>query len=228
MDPTTAPSSTSRWRTTVHERGSTTRTSSSTDAPFDPLFDRLRTALERLRAARTGARGGGRHRAVDRRPGRASRRPDQRRTRRPRCSTSTAAKVRDPHVRYRWQTPSPRADGSTDVVFFGFFLSHVPRGPLRGLLGLLDGVLAPDGRSSSSMRRRSRPRQEDWIDRSGTSSSAASPTGRPPRRQGAVDVRRTSSATPEPRLGRIGPAESPLLLGDRPALKWLRMQLSVR
>jgi SAM-dependent methyltransferase len=51
-----------------------------------------------------------------------------------------------------------------DVVFFGFFLSHVPPGRFDGFWDVVEGVLAPGGRVSFVDEGRHFEWREDWID----------------------------------------------------------------
>jgi demethylmenaquinone methyltransferase/2-methoxy-6-polyprenyl-1,4-benzoquinol methylase len=53
---------------------------------------------------------------------------------------------------------------SFDVVFFGFFLSHVPPERFDGFWEVLDGVLAPRGRVFFVDEGRHALWREDWID----------------------------------------------------------------
>jgi ubiquinone/menaquinone biosynthesis C-methylase UbiE len=54
---------------------------------------------------------------------------------------------------------------STDVVFFGFFLSHVPASRFEAFWSLLEGVLAPGGRVVFVDEADHGLWEEDWIDR---------------------------------------------------------------
>ena len=58
----------------------------------------------------------------------------------------------------------PTAD--RDVVFFGFFLSHVPPGRFESFWSLLEGLLAPDGRVFFVDEGRHFLWREDWVDES--------------------------------------------------------------
>jgi SAM-dependent methyltransferase len=51
-----------------------------------------------------------------------------------------------------------------DVVFFGFFLSHVPMGRFEAFWSLLDGLLAPGGRIFLVDEGRHFMWREDWVD----------------------------------------------------------------
>ena len=51
-----------------------------------------------------------------------------------------------------------------DVVFFGFFLSHVPPGRFEAFWGLLEGLLAPGGRIFFVDEGRHFLWREDWVD----------------------------------------------------------------
>lgn len=51
-----------------------------------------------------------------------------------------------------------------DVVFFGFFLSHVPPGRFEAFWGLLEGLLAPGGRVFFVDEGRHFLWREDWVD----------------------------------------------------------------
>ena len=60
---------------------------------------------------------------------------------------------------------APALPGPFDVVFFGFFLSHVPRGRLPAFWGALEGLLAPGGRVFLVDEGVHESWSEDWIDR---------------------------------------------------------------
>jgi len=51
-----------------------------------------------------------------------------------------------------------------DVVFFGFFLSHVPPGRFEAFWGLVEGLLAPRGRVFLVDEGRHFLWREDWVD----------------------------------------------------------------
>ena len=51
-----------------------------------------------------------------------------------------------------------------DVVFFGFFLSHVPRSRFDAFWGVVEGLLAPSGRVFFVDESDHGLWQEDWID----------------------------------------------------------------
>lgn len=71
-----------------------------------------------------------------------------------------------PNVRYSVvDALAPSVSGPFDVVFFGFFLSHVPLGRLEAFWAALDGLLAPDGRVFFVDEGRHELWREDWIDR---------------------------------------------------------------
>ena len=58
-----------------------------------------------------------------------------------------AAKVGDSSIRYRVADAfALEASHDHDVIFFGFFLSHVPSGRFEAFWGVLEGLLAPGGR----------------------------------------------------------------------------------
>jgi demethylmenaquinone methyltransferase/2-methoxy-6-polyprenyl-1,4-benzoquinol methylase len=58
-----------------------------------------------------------------------------------------AAKVGDPSIRYDVADAfALEGTHDHDVVFFGFFLSHVPLGRFEAFWGVLDGLLATGGR----------------------------------------------------------------------------------
>jgi SAM-dependent methyltransferase len=77
------------------------------------------------------------------------------------------AKVGDrPNVRYEMlDAMEPALAGPFDVVFFGFFLSHVPRGRLAPFWGALERLLAPGGRVVFVDEGLHDRWSEDWIDR---------------------------------------------------------------
>ena len=65
----------------------------------------------------------------------------------PEMLTLNAAKVGDPSIRYDVADAfALEATHDHDVVFFGFFLSHVPLGRFEAFWRVLEGLLAPDGR----------------------------------------------------------------------------------
>lgn len=79
-----------------------------------------------------------------------------------------AAKVGDPSVTYRVADAfSLEATHDHDVVFLGFFLSHVPLGQFGGFWGVVEGLLAPGGRVFFVDEATHGLWDEDWIDRSG-------------------------------------------------------------
>jgi SAM-dependent methyltransferase len=59
----------------------------------------------------------------------------------------------------------PAIAGPFDAVFFGFFLSHVPRGRLEAFWAVLDGLLGPDGRVFLVDEGMHDEWREDWVDR---------------------------------------------------------------
>jgi demethylmenaquinone methyltransferase/2-methoxy-6-polyprenyl-1,4-benzoquinol methylase len=61
---------------------------------------------------------------------------------------------------------SLQPDGSWDVVFFGFWLSHVPPGSFEAFWDLVAGLLAPGGRAMFVDEGRHRHWKEDWLNRS--------------------------------------------------------------
>jgi SAM-dependent methyltransferase len=52
-----------------------------------------------------------------------------------------------------------------DVVFFGFFLSHVPASRFEGFWGVVEGLLAPGGRAFVVDEAAHGLWDEDWVDR---------------------------------------------------------------
>lgn len=140
------------------------RTSSSVDEPFDPLFDRLREAL-RVFAPRGRvlelAAGTGQWTGVlaeladDLTATDAS----------PEMLEINAAKVGDPRVTYRVADAfSLEPDRTWDVVFFGFFLSHVPRDRFASFWGTIEALLAPGGRVFFVDEAAGHDREEEWAD----------------------------------------------------------------
>jgi demethylmenaquinone methyltransferase/2-methoxy-6-polyprenyl-1,4-benzoquinol methylase len=78
-----------------------------------------------------------------------------------------AAKVGDASVEYRAVDAfTLDATHDFDVVFFGFFLSHVPPGRFEAFWGVVDGLLAPGGRVFFVDEGRHFLWREDWIDES--------------------------------------------------------------
>jgi hypothetical protein len=65
-----------------------------------------------------------------------------------------AERARDPRVSYVVSDIfALRPAAAWDVVFFSFWLSHVPLGRFDSFWGLVSGLLTPQGRPSSSTRR---------------------------------------------------------------------------
>ena len=78
-----------------------------------------------------------------------------------------ATRTADPRVRYEVADIfSLRPDASWDVVFFGFWLSHVPPASFDGFWELVAGLVAPGGRAMFVDEGRHRHWKEDWLDRS--------------------------------------------------------------
>ena len=76
-----------------------------------------------------------------------------------------AAKVANPVVRYRVADAfALEATHDRDVVFFGFFLSHVPPTAFDAFWGVLEGLLAPGGRVFFVDEGRHFLWREDWLD----------------------------------------------------------------
>lgn len=76
-----------------------------------------------------------------------------------------AVKVGDAAVEYRVVDAfTLEATREFDVVFFGFFLSHVPPGRFEAFWGVVDGLLAPGGRVFFVDEGRHFLWREDWID----------------------------------------------------------------
>jgi SAM-dependent methyltransferase len=76
-----------------------------------------------------------------------------------------AAKVGDPRVRYRVADVfSLEASGDHDVVFFGFWLSHVPRSRFEAFWQIVAGLLAPGGRALFVDEGAHFLWREDWLD----------------------------------------------------------------
>lgn len=77
-----------------------------------------------------------------------------------------AEKVGDPSITYRvadaLALPATR---DFDVVFFGFFLSHVPRGRFAAFWGVVDGLLRPGGHAFFVDEGDHGAWEEDWVDR---------------------------------------------------------------
>lgn len=139
-------------------------TTTPDDDPFGPAADRIQAALRKadLRgrvleiAAGTGqwtallAERADQLEAVD-----AS----------PEMLALNAAKVGDPRVRYRVADAfTLRPTHDRDVAFFGFWLSHVPRGRFEVFWRTVAGVLAPGGRAVFVDEAAHGLWREDWID----------------------------------------------------------------
>ena len=76
------------------------------------------------------------------------------------------AKVRNP-ASVRWEVGDAftmEPSGGFDVVFFGFFLSHVPPRRFDRFWAVLERVLAPDGRSVFVDEGRHFQWREEWVD----------------------------------------------------------------
>ena len=77
-----------------------------------------------------------------------------------------AERVGDPSLTYRvadaFALPATR---DFDVVFFGFFLSHVPRSRFAAFWRVVDGLLRPDGRAFFVDEGDHGAWEEDWVDR---------------------------------------------------------------
>jgi SAM-dependent methyltransferase len=77
-----------------------------------------------------------------------------------------ARKVGDRSVTYRvvdaFELP---ATHDFDVVFFGYFLSHVPRGRFGAFWSVIDGLLRPGGRAFFVDEGDHGAWAEDWVDR---------------------------------------------------------------
>ena len=76
-----------------------------------------------------------------------------------------AAKLADPRVRYRVADVfSLPATAEHDVVFFGFWLSHVPRSRFEAFWQVVAGLLAPGGRALFVDEGAHFLWREDWLD----------------------------------------------------------------
>lgn len=77
-----------------------------------------------------------------------------------------ADRVGDPSLTYRvadaLELP---ATSDFDVVFFGFFLSHVPRSRLAAFWGVVDGLLRPGGHAFFVDEGDHGAWEEEWVDR---------------------------------------------------------------
>ena len=75
------------------------------------------------------------------------------------------AKVGERGLQYRVADAfALEATHAHDVVFFGFFLSHVPPGHFEAFWGVVDGLLAPGGRVFLVDESDHGIWEEDWID----------------------------------------------------------------
>jgi demethylmenaquinone methyltransferase/2-methoxy-6-polyprenyl-1,4-benzoquinol methylase len=59
----------------------------------------------------------------------------------------------------------PAVPGPFDAIFFGFFLSHVPRSRFAAFWEVLDGLLGPEGRIFVVDEGPHDEWREDWVDR---------------------------------------------------------------
>ena len=76
-----------------------------------------------------------------------------------------ATKVGDPSIAYRVADAfGLEATHDHDVVFFGFFLSHVPSDAFQPFWHVLEGLLAPDGRVFLVDEAAHGLWDEDWIE----------------------------------------------------------------
>lgn len=76
------------------------------------------------------------------------------------------AKVGERGIEYRVADAfAMEATHDHDVVFFGFFLSHVPAGPFEPFWGVVSGLLAPGGRVFFVDEAAHGLWEEDWVDR---------------------------------------------------------------
>jgi ubiquinone/menaquinone biosynthesis C-methylase UbiE len=83
----------------------------------------------------------------------------------PEMLSINAAKLADPRVRYRVADVfSLRATHDHDVVFFGFWLSHVPRSRFEAFWDVVAGLLAPGGRAMFVDEGAHFLWREDWLD----------------------------------------------------------------
>ena len=140
------------------------RTSSSVDEPFDPLFDRLREAIRAFAprgrvlelAAGTGQWTGVLADIADELTATDAS---------PEMLEINAAKVRDPRVTYRVADAfTLEPDRTWDVVFFGFFLSHVPGDRFEAFWGTVASLLVPGGRVFFVDEAAGHDREEEWAD----------------------------------------------------------------
>ena len=93
-----------------------------------------------------------------------------------------AAKTADESVEYLVADAfSLEPSRAFDAVFFGFFLSHVPRGQFEAFWGVVDGLLANGGRVFFVDEADHGLWEEDWIDRDAGIVSRPLTDGRPHR-----------------------------------------------
>jgi SAM-dependent methyltransferase len=140
------------------------RTSSGGEKPFDPLFDRVRQSLRAIGprgrvlelAAGTGQWTGVLAELADE-PTATDASPEM--------LEINAAKVANPRVRYQVMDAfSLEPGGPWDAVFFGFFLSHVPRARFEQFWASVAGLLAPEGRVFFVDEAAGHDRTEEWAD----------------------------------------------------------------
>jgi hypothetical protein len=76
-----------------------------------------------------------------------------------------AERTRDPRVRYVVSDIfALRPDAAWDVVFFGFWLSHVPLGRFDSFWDLVSGLLTPQGRAFFVDEAAHTFWAEEWLD----------------------------------------------------------------
>lgn len=141
------------------------------DATTTPDEDPFAAAAERIREALRGSRLGGRvlelAAGTGQWTGMLAERADELTAvdASPEMLELNAAKVDDPRVRYRVADVfalEPQA--AHDVVFFGFWLSHVPRTRLEDFWRIVAGLLAPGGRAVFVDEAAHGLWDEDWLD----------------------------------------------------------------
>ena len=113
-----------------------------------------------------------------------------------------------------------------DVVFFGFFLSHVPPGRVEAFWRLVDGLLAPGGRVLFVDETDHGLWEEEWVDREADRPSTARGWDGAPSGEGPLATGEAPTAPHRARLDGGHPTRRPIPVGHRVTagtLTWGRM-----